>query len=62
MKIMENAIVLYKSSTGFSQKYAEWIAEELSCKALSIKDIIINELINFKTISIKQKINKIYNK
>ena len=50
---MENAIVLYKSSTGFSQKYAEWIAEELSCKELSIKDIIINELINFKTISIK---------
>ncbi|MHB8131815.1 MAG: flavodoxin domain-containing protein [Mobilitalea sp.] len=47
---MENAIVLYNSSTGFSQKYAEWIAEELSCKALSIKDVNINELINCKTI------------
>jgi len=47
---MENVIVLYKSSTGFSQKYAEWIAEELSCKALSIKDVNIKDLINYKTI------------
>lgn len=47
---MENAIVLYKSSTGFSQKYAEWIAEELNCKALSIMDVNINDLINYKTI------------
>ncbi|WMM26993.1 flavodoxin domain-containing protein [Tissierella sp. MB52-C2] len=43
-------IVLYKSNTGFTQKYAEWIAEELNCSAISIKDINVNELQNYETI------------
>lgn len=47
---MGKMIILYKSSTGFTQKYAEWIAEELDCRALSIKDVDINELQNYKTI------------
>jgi flavodoxin len=47
---LEKVIILYKSSTGFTQKYAEWIAEELDCKALSIKNVDINELQNYKTI------------
>lgn len=30
-------IVVYTSKTGFAQKYAEWIAEELGCEAVSCK-------------------------
>lgn len=31
------AIVVYNSKTGFTRKYAEWIAQELGCKAMSVK-------------------------
>lgn len=30
------AIVIYSSKTGFTEKYANWIAQELDCKAVSI--------------------------
>ena len=33
------AIVTYNSKTGFTQKYAEWIAEALNCKALSAAEL-----------------------
>lgn len=29
-----NIIVIYKSKTGFTEKYAEWIAEELGCTTM----------------------------
>lgn len=32
-----NAIVIYKSNTGFTKKYAEWIAQELECKKIVCK-------------------------
>ena len=32
-------LVTYKSKTGFTKKYAEWIAEELGCEAKDIKTI-----------------------
>ncbi len=32
-------IVIYSSKTGFSEKYGKWIAEELSCKAVSLKEM-----------------------
>lgn len=31
-------IVIYQSSTGFTKQYAEWIATDLQCKAVSIKE------------------------
>lgn len=31
-------IVIYQSSTGFTKQYAEWIAEALACRAVSIKE------------------------
>lgn len=31
-------VVAYSSQTGFTKKYAEWIAEELGCKAVSLDD------------------------
>jgi len=33
-----SAIVIYSSKTGFTQKYGNWIAEELGCKAFSLKE------------------------
>lgn len=32
-------IVTYNSKTGFTQKYAEWIAADLNCKALSAAEL-----------------------
>lgn len=34
---MKTAVV-YNSGTGFTKQYAEWIAQELDCEAVSIKD------------------------
>lgn len=34
---MMNTIVTYKSNTGFTKKYAEWIAEALSCEAIPVE-------------------------
>lgn len=47
---MEKVIVIYKSNTGFTQKYAEWIGEELKCKVISIKNVDFNDLENYNTI------------
>lgn len=35
---MKKAIVIYRSKTGFSQQYAQWLAEELHCKALPFRE------------------------
>lgn len=32
------AIVVYKSSTGFTKKYADWIAQALGCEAVALQD------------------------
>ena len=32
-----NTIVVYQSETGFTKKYAEWIAQELGCEAIPFK-------------------------
>ena len=40
-------IVLYKSATGFTAKYAGWIAEELGCEARSYKGIKTSELAGY---------------
>lgn len=34
-----NSIVTYKSKTGFTKKYAEWIAEDLGCKAVKLSEL-----------------------
>lgn len=34
---MTNFIVLYRSKTGFSRRYAQWLAEELCCEALDCR-------------------------
>lgn len=37
-------IVVYTSSTGFTKKYANWIAEALRCEAKSFKDVSKDEI------------------
>ena len=43
-------IVLYKSKYGSTKTYAEWIAEELSCEAKDIKNVKIDDLLEYDTI------------
>lgn len=40
-------IVVYQSGTGFTAKYAKWIAEALECDAKEYKSINSNELAGF---------------
>ncbi len=44
---MERTIVIYKSKYGSTKKYAEWIAEELECPAVSIDDFKKGQLKNY---------------
>ena len=44
------AIVVYKSKYGAAKTYAEWIAEELSCKAVDAKQVKISDLAEYDTI------------
>ncbi len=45
-----NSIVVYSSKTGFVEKYAKWIAEELSEKAVPVEDVDIDTLLKYDTI------------
>ena len=45
-----NTIIIYKTKYGATKTYAEWIAEELSCKAVNAKDINVNDLLQYDTI------------
>lgn len=44
------AIVIYKSNTGFTKKYAEWIAETLSCKTIPIEKAKTKDLNHYDTL------------
>jgi menaquinone-dependent protoporphyrinogen IX oxidase len=35
---MKNAVVVYSSISGFTKKYAEWIAADLAAKAIPLRD------------------------
>ena len=35
---MKKTIIIYHSKTGFSQRYAQWLAEDLSCQAVPYRD------------------------
>ena len=43
-------IVVYQSSTGFTAKYAGWIAEELGCEAKPFKEVKVEELAGYDTV------------
>lgn len=35
---MTNTIIIYHSKTGFSQRYAQWLAEDLGCRAAPFRE------------------------
>lgn len=35
---MEKTVIIYRSKTGFSQRYAQWLAEELGCRAVPFQE------------------------
>jgi menaquinone-dependent protoporphyrinogen IX oxidase len=43
-------IVIYKSKTGFTKQYAEWIAEEIGCKAVDLKSVTTDLLKQYNII------------
>lgn len=43
-------VVIYKSKTGFTRKYAEWIAEDLSADIFDVTKADINMLTKYDTI------------
>ncbi|MDD3204542.1 MAG: flavodoxin domain-containing protein [Lachnospiraceae bacterium] len=44
MVIKMKTIVVYQSTTGFTEQYAKWIAEECNCETRNIKKISGNDL------------------
>ncbi len=47
---MKKTLVLYKSKTGFSEKYARWIAEELDCDLAEFSTFDQSKLQNYQLI------------
>ena len=45
-----NTIVIYKTKYGATKTYADWIADELSCKSVNAKSITVNDLLEYDTI------------
>lgn len=45
-----NAIVIYKSKYGSTAAYAQWIAEELGCRAVDAKTVKADDLSSYDTI------------
>lgn len=47
---MKKTLVLYKSKTGFSEKYARWVAEELDCDLAEFSIFDQSDLQNYQVI------------
>lgn len=43
-------IVIYKSVTGFTEKYAKWIAEKLECNAVTLSEISEKDISSYDTV------------
>ncbi|WP_156321698.1 hypothetical protein [Lacticaseibacillus saniviri] len=48
---MDDAIIIYTSRTGFTQRYALWIARQLHCEVLDSKFVTHKDLSNKKLLS-----------
>jgi menaquinone-dependent protoporphyrinogen IX oxidase len=47
---MSDYLVIYSSTTGFTEKYAHWIAEELGCETVKLRDLESAPLKSAKTL------------
>ena len=44
---MQKTLIIYKSETGFTQKYAKWLSNELSCDICDLKDCSKDKINNY---------------
>ncbi len=47
---MKKTVVIYKSTSGFTKKYAEWIAQSLNCDLLDRKQADLEKILNYDII------------
>ena len=52
IKSMSKIVVLFRSKTGYTRRYAEWIAKALNCDLIENKRLRIEQLENYDTIII----------
>jgi hypothetical protein len=45
--LMKTVLLVYKSNTGFTKKYAQWIQEELNCTTIELKEAHISEIAKY---------------
>ncbi len=45
-----NTVVIYKSKSGFTKEYAQWIAEELKCDIMEHKGLKLGDIQGYDTI------------
>lgn len=45
--ILKTILVVYKSKTGFTKKYSEWISEALNCQTLPLEAVNISEVLKY---------------
>ncbi len=50
IRMQNRTLIIYKSRTGFTKRYAEMIAEETDCTLIDFKDITIDIISGFDTI------------
>lgn len=44
---MKNILIVYKSETGFTEKYAKWLSSELSCDKVELKEASSDKISNY---------------
>lgn len=44
---MKSVLIVYKSETGFTEKYAKWLSSELSCDMIEFKDASFDKISNY---------------
>ena len=44
---MQKTLIIYKSETGFTQKYANWLSNELSCDICDLKNFSKDKINNY---------------
>lgn len=47
---MKKTVVIYKSTSGFTKKYAEWIAQSLNCDLLDRKQADLKKILDYDII------------
>lgn len=47
---MSDYLVVFSSSTGFTERYAKWISEELECEAVKLNDLDSSQMKSAKTL------------